>query len=94
MAEGMAADETRNPPWNRDELILALDAYVRWQGNPPAKTSPDIADLSRAVSDLRQVLGTQGQPTLRNTNGVYMKLMNCGINRSKGWILRQNSGNG
>ena len=72
----MAAYESRNPPWNRDELILALDAYIRWQGNPPAKISPEVADLSCAVSDLRQVLGTRGQPTLRNTNGVYMKLMN------------------
>ena len=27
----------RNPPWSRDELILALDLYVRFKGNPPGK---------------------------------------------------------
>jgi predicted HNH restriction endonuclease len=68
--------DTRNPPWNRDELILALDAYVRWKGSPPAKTSAGIRELSQVTNDLRQVLGTPLGPTLRNSNGVYMKLMN------------------
>jgi hypothetical protein len=34
---GQTSEDARNPPWNRDELILALDAYLRWKGNPPAK---------------------------------------------------------
>lgn len=66
----------RNPPWNRDELIIALDAYVRWKGNPPAKTSTGIAELSTLLNNLRRAIGTHGSPTLRNTNGAYMKLMN------------------
>ena len=37
--------EGKNPIWNRDELIVALDAYVRWNGNPPAKTSTDILGI-------------------------------------------------
>jgi hypothetical protein len=69
-------NEVRNPDWNRDELILALDAYVRWNGNPPSKTSVEIEALSKVMNDLRHVLGTQRTPTLRNANGVYMKLMN------------------
>ncbi len=72
----VAVENLRNPPWNRDELILALDAYVRWSGNPPSKTSSEIEDLSRTMNDLRRILGTRGQATLRNVNGVYMKLMN------------------
>ena len=37
-------DET--PPWSRDELILALDLYVRHEGNPPGKGSAEILALS------------------------------------------------
>jgi predicted HNH restriction endonuclease len=66
----------RNPTWNRDELILALDAYVRWGASPPAKNSADIAALSQTMNDLRRVLGSVGNDKLRNANGVYMKLMN------------------
>jgi 5-methylcytosine-specific restriction enzyme A len=66
----------RNPDWNRDELILALDFYLRWKGNPPPKTSADIAELSRTVREVQAALGTEGEATLRNINGVYMKLMN------------------
>ena len=68
--------ENRNPPWNRDELILALDFYLRWKGNPPPKTSADIVELSRMVGKIQNALGTKGEATLRNVNGVYMKLMN------------------
>jgi len=75
-----ARDETsegaRNPPWDRDELILALEAYVHWNGKPPAKTSTEIHQLSQTMNDLRRALGTRGAPTLRNINGIYMKLMN------------------
>jgi 5-methylcytosine-specific restriction protein A len=69
-------ESPRNPSWNQDELILALDAYVKWKGLPPAKTSKAISDLSRLMNELRHLLGTPPQATLRNANGVYMKLMN------------------
>src|SRR5438874_677420 len=36
----------RNPTWARDELILALDMYLRCAGNPPGKESTDIVELS------------------------------------------------
>lgn len=64
----------RNPPWNRDELIVALNLYIRHAGNPPGKTSTEITELS----DLLNRMGTQQgrQATYRNANGVYMKMMN------------------
>lgn len=66
----------RNPAWVREELILALDAYLRWDGTPPGKLSPGIQELSADIGALRRSLGTGGDAKLRNANGVYMKLMN------------------
>jgi len=41
-ARGLSIVELRrrNPAWVRDELILALDLYLRFAGNPPRKGSP------------------------------------------------------
>jgi 5-methylcytosine-specific restriction enzyme A len=68
------AAQHRNPPWNRDELILALDVYIRFAGQSPSKRSAEIAELSEAISSLRRVPGGEGNAKLRNANGVYMKL--------------------
>jgi len=65
----------RNAAWTRDELILALDLYVRFKGNPPGKGSPEIIALSRLLNQLTVTIGF-GSPDFRNPNGVYMKLMN------------------
>jgi 5-methylcytosine-specific restriction protein A len=66
----------RNPDWSRDELILALDMYLKHQGSPPGKTSKDIRDLSELLNHLGRSLGTTHDERYRNPNGVYMKLMN------------------
>ena len=65
---------TRNPNWSRDELILALDLYKRFGGNPP-KDGREIAELSATLNALGT--GLLGRTALfRNPNGVYMKVMN------------------
>ena len=66
----------RNPPWTRDELILALDFYFSHRRTVPDKRSEDIAALSREINATAHRLGLTGSETLRNRNGVYMKLMN------------------
>ena len=66
----------RNAVWSRDELILALDLYIRNRRSLPAKDSPTIAELSEVLNQLGAVLGQRTSTTYRNTNGVYMKLMN------------------
>ena len=63
----------RNPPWSRDELILALDLYRRHDGRDPGDTHPDVVALSAL---LREMAGGSGLATFRNANGVAMKLMN------------------
>jgi 5-methylcytosine-specific restriction protein A len=66
----------RNPKWTRDELILALDMYLRYGGNPPGKESAEISELSRTLNHLARYLGLAHGDRFRNINGVYMKLMN------------------
>ena len=76
MSASEATTAHRNPAWVREELILALEAYVRWDGNPPGKLSPGIESLSADIWAFRRGLETRGDAKLRNANGVYMKLMN------------------
>ena len=66
----------RNAPWIRDELILALDLYVKHSGNPPGKGSSEIEELSKLLNTLGLARGQAGQGTYRNANGAYMKVMN------------------
>ena len=77
-ARGFAVVELRqrNPIWIRDELILALDLYLRYGGNPPRKGSSEIDELSETLNRLGRHLGIATEDRFRNVNGVYMKLMN------------------
>jgi predicted HNH restriction endonuclease len=77
-ARGFAIVELprRNPTWVRDELILALDIYLQYAGNPPPKGSAEIDELSETLNRLGRYFGIATEDRFRNVNGVYMKLMN------------------
>lgn len=66
----------RNPDWTRDELILALDLYMRNPRSPPGKSSKEVSALSETLNRLGERLGLLVNGKYRNINGVYMKLMN------------------
>lgn len=66
----------RNPVWSRDELILALDLYVRTGGNPTSKDDEALNQLSAVLNKMHRLNGEGGSDTLRNRNGVYLKVMN------------------
>jgi hypothetical protein len=66
----------RNPPWLRDELILALELYLSSRGQSLTHSSPAIGALSATLASLGEALGHTSSETYRNPNGVYMKLMN------------------
>jgi 5-methylcytosine-specific restriction protein A len=70
--DGMAE---RNPNWTRDELILALDVYMRHRPGVLGNTSPEVIELSEMLNQLARV-GRDRSPTHRNANGVAMKLLN------------------
>jgi len=71
----LAQHATRHPAWSRDELILALDLYVRFKGNPPGKSSLEIVKLSELLNRIADD-PNGGSTSFRNPNGVYMKMMN------------------
>ncbi len=73
---GEGGTPRRNPPWTRDELILALDFYLQHREAIPNKSSDEVSQLSTEINTLAKRLGLSGSDTLRNPNGVYMKLMN------------------
>ncbi|AWO87710.1 MULTISPECIES: HNH endonuclease [Bradyrhizobium] len=65
----------RNPNWTPNELILALDLYRRYEGNPPGKGSKEVVELSKLLNKMGAQLSI-GREDFRNPNGVYMKVMN------------------
>lgn len=63
----------RNPLWTRDQVILALDLYVKHGGRDPGPSHPDVVEVSAL---LRQLATEEGLDTYRNPSGVIMKMMN------------------
>ena len=66
----------RNPPWTREELILALDLYLRHRNAPLQKGASAIGELSRFLVQMQAAQEDADPNTYRNEAGVYMKLMN------------------
>jgi hypothetical protein len=76
------ADEVRrrSPAWHRDEIILALDLYVRagclGGGSLPLKDDDDVVDVSRRMNALPIWSQSDRADTFRNPAGVALKLAN------------------
>jgi 5-methylcytosine-specific restriction protein A len=67
---------SRNPPWMRDELILALDLYFQVNPLHSSESHPEIEALSRLLNALPLHAERPDEVVFRNPNGVYMKLCN------------------
>ncbi|HCF3807588.1 TPA: HNH endonuclease [Pseudomonas aeruginosa] len=65
-----------NPAWTRDELILALDLYLKHRDSLPSKHHPEVKGLSQLLGRIGEALGLNKGGSFRNENGVYMKLGN------------------
>jgi len=63
----------KNPLWTREQVILALDLYMKHQGRDPGPNHPDVLEVSAL---LRQMATEAGLTTYRNPSGVVMKMMN------------------
>ncbi len=66
----------RNPPWQRDELILALDLYFKHNPSHIGKNHPEVVALSKVLNALPIHRDRPDAVKFRNPNGVYMKLCN------------------
>ncbi len=66
----------RNPPWHRDEIILALDLYSRLKPGQIHAKNPDIQELSRLLNRLPIFNERPDDVKFRNPNGVGLKLSN------------------
>lgn len=66
----------RNPPWIRDELILALDLYSRLSPRGLSHDHPEVIELSRILNRLPIHTSRPDGERFRNPNGVYMKMCN------------------
>jgi len=66
----------RNPAWQRDELILALDLYFRHMPIHISKNHEEVKKLSDILNSISQHVEKPDEVRFRNPNGVYMKLCN------------------
>jgi len=66
----------RNPPWHRDEIILALDLYSRLKHKQIHAKNPEIKELSRILNRLPIFNERPDDVKFRNPNGVGLKLSN------------------
>ncbi len=66
----------RNPAWTYDELVLALDIYVRVLRARIDKGDPALAELSGVLRALPLHPERPDPARFRNTNSVYLKLQN------------------
>jgi hypothetical protein len=66
--------------WTREEVILAMDAFVRsgaYSGVPiPGKTSPLVQELSKLLQNLNAHAPELQGPSYRNVDSVYLKFTN------------------
>ena len=65
----------KNPTWKIEELILALDLYFSLGRSAPRQHHPAISELSKLLNKFWASEGVESA-TLRNENGVSMKIMN------------------
>ena len=70
------APQGRNPPWEYDELVLALDVYFHEPQAGQSKSHSAVAELSRVLRALPLPIKRPDPERFRNVNGVFMKLQN------------------
>lgn len=66
----------RNIKWDREEIILLLDLYLRIRNEKFDKNHPEIEKLIYLLNKRAKKLGLKTTDTYRNNTGIFMKLMN------------------
>ncbi len=63
-------------PWTREELILALDLYYRFEGRIPDTNDPDVIALAATLADLSMFGEGSDSRTGRSKASIIFKLSN------------------
>lgn len=66
----------KNPNWNREEIILALDLYFRMDYGQMHGRNPEIIQLSKDLRALNIHSSIHDKTTFRSPNSVALKLAN------------------
>lgn len=66
----------KNPDWNREELILALDLYFKMDYGQMHGRNPDIIQLSYDLRSLKLHLNIPDKDKFRSPSSVALKLAN------------------
>ena len=66
----------RNPDWNREEIILALDMYFRMDYGQMHGRNPEIIQLSKELRSLNIHTEIPNKENFRSVNSVALKLAN------------------
>jgi len=66
----------RNPDWNREEIILALDLYFRMDYGQMHGRNPEIIQLSKELRSLNIHTEIPNKENFRSVNSVALKLAN------------------
>lgn len=69
-------EKKRNPGWQKDELILALDLYFRMEPGQIHARNPLVVELSDTLNKLPIHWDKDDYEKFRNPNGVGLKLSN------------------
>jgi len=67
---------SNNPDWARDELILAMDLYMRQRGRIPSARDQPVVELSNLLNRLPINTVRPDLEKFRNPNGVVLKITN------------------
>ncbi len=65
-----------NPNWTRDEVILALDLYLKCSDKLPSPLDPRVRDLSEILRAFPYHRESARKESFRNPDGVAFKLQN------------------
>jgi 5-methylcytosine-specific restriction protein A len=65
-----------NPDWSREEILLALDLYLKLAGKVPGPDDFQVVELSNALRQLPIHRESQKNERFRNPAGVAFKLQN------------------
>lgn len=85
VADGGENGGPRNPVWSQDELILALDLYIRYWPSQPGPRHADVAALSHLLNRIGRLNLETMNRVYRNPNAVAMKLQNfCRLDPDQG----------